>query len=129
MNIREIIKKHYGFRDYPKFVNHYNCPRIEMTEVYIGYGLNLTKTRIPKEFFDELLSMEITKIWRHLRATYPWWEDLDHDTQTKLMFIVYDSYCYDIDPEIVESIENGDTTVVDEIFNQILEGGQDNGSI
>ena len=114
MNVREIIKKHYNF--------HKNPYLTELYEVHIGYGLNLTKTGIDRDIAEELLSREITKIWRHLRAKYKWWEDLDHDIQTKLMFIIYNSYSYDLDKEIIETIEKGNYELVDIIFNQILEG-------
>jgi len=114
MNIREIIKKHYSFHEKPYLT--------ELYEVHIGYGLNLTKTGIYKDIAEELLEKEITKIWRHLRAKYKWWEDLDHDTQTKLMFIIYDSHGYDLNEEIVDSIEKGELNIIDNIFNQILEG-------
>jgi len=117
MNIKEIIKKHYNFYKKPQLIQ-----LVPTLEIHIGYGLNLTKTGIDRDIAEELLSREITKIWRHLRAKYNWWEDLDHDTQTKLLFIVYDSYGYDLNEEIIDSIEKGKLDIIDNIFNQILEG-------
>jgi len=115
--IKEIIKKYYDFYEIPRVFR-----TLHLEDVYVGYGLNLTKTGIDRDIAEELISREITKIWRHLRAKYKWWEDLDHDVQTKLIFIVYDSHGYDLNEEIVEAIEKGNYELIDIIFNQILEG-------
>jgi lysozyme len=109
---RFFVKKHEGLSLLPK-------EDIDGS-IWIGYGHNLDDLGIPKDIADQLLELDLTRVYAELDKRMPWWR---HQSEVRKVVLV--DMCYNLGinrflgfKKMLAAVKEGNyDTAADEMLN------------